>query len=145
MALAEAKPCLPDADMIISQTLEEVMEYAKRIHYSQNSRNSWSKKNRGYKLICVGVCLPTGHRGKTANRANQANVALLTQALACRTQNDNCIDPRGSHGLCEADYQFAYCSPIVRLLFAYCSPTVRLLFAYRSPSYRLSYCSFSMG
>ena len=46
-------------------------------------------------------------------------MALLTQVPACRIQDDNLIDPRRSHELCEADYPFAYCSPIVRLAIAF--------------------------
>ena len=42
----------------------------------------------------------------TANHSNQANVALLTQVLAWRTQDDNLIDPR-NRGIREADSLFA--------------------------------------
>ena len=121
---------------------------------SLNSQNSRSKKktiavvNR-FVLQCPFLPdvekEPRNRRFNVVNRANHANMALLKQVPACRIQDDNLRDPRQSHGLCEADYLFAYRSPIVRLPFAYRSPTVRLLFAYRSPSYRLSYWSFSMG
>ena len=62
---------------------------------------------------------PARRRERTANGANHANMALLKQVPACRIQDDNLIDPRQSHGLCEADYLFTYCSPIVRLDIAF--------------------------
>ena len=51
------------------------MEYAKRIPIRE------IREIRGRKKI---QCLLL-----TANQANQANVALPTQALACRMQDDN--------------------------------------------------------
>ena len=46
------------------------------------------------------VSFPAGRRGRTANRANQANGALLAQV-------PNLIDPRRSQGMREADSLFA--------------------------------------
>ena len=106
---------------------------------SLNSQNSRSKKktiavvNR-FVLQCPFLPdvekEPRNRRFNVVNRANYANMALLTQVPACRIQDDNLIDPQRNQGIRKADYPFAYRSPTVRLLFAYCSPTVRLAIAF---------------